>query len=74
MRRARRRYRAPLKDLQAHLGDLNDIATMPATLTALGIDPVRDGPGQDTADRRSILIVRAGTAMDQLREAGPYWR
>ncbi len=71
-RKARKRYTAPLKDLQEHLGDLNDIAATPATLAALGVDVAAAVQGPDV-DRRSVLIVRAGDALHRLAQAGPYW-
>ncbi len=72
-RKARKRYTAPLKELQEHLGDLNDIAAMPATLAALGVGPAAAIQGPDV-DRRSVLIVRAGDAIHRLEQAERYWR
>lgn len=72
-RKARKRYTAPLKDLQQYLGDLNDIAVLPATLAALGVDPAAAAQGPDV-DRRSVLILRAGDALSRLEQAEPYWR
>lgn len=71
--KAQKRYTAPLKELQEYLGDLNDIATMPVTLAALGVDPAAAAGGPDV-DRRSVLIVRAGDALHRLERADRYWR
>lgn len=69
VKKARKRYLAPLKELQEHLGDLNDIAAQPATFATLGLDT-------DLApahDRRSVLILNAGDALRRLEDAERYW-
>lgn len=67
--RRARRFIGAMQELQAHLGDLNDIATAPVVLARLGvaIDPVPER-------RRSALIDAAAEAYDELMERKRFWR
>lgn len=69
IKKARKHYLAPLKELQEHLGDLNDIAAQPATFAALGIEI----DNAAAHDRRSLLILHAGEALHRLEAAERYW-
>lgn len=62
-----------LKDLQKHLGDLNDMATAPATLAALGLDTQAIDRLVDRRDRGKLL-KNAEQAWEQLVDVKRFWK
>lgn len=67
--RRARRFVAAMQELQAHLGDLNDIATAPVVLARLGVtvDPTPE-------TERTRLIDAAAEAYHDLIERKRFWR
>lgn len=73
-RTARRRHAAFLDALEAmqdQLGELNDQATGPEVLAALGIDPAAMMPAQQD---RADLLARAEEAYGRLMDTKRFWR
>ncbi|WP_245841859.1 CHAD domain-containing protein [Sphingomonas lenta] len=68
-KRRARRFIGAMQDLQAHLGDLNDIATAPVVLARLGV-AVEPAPAHD----RERLIDAAAEAYDALMGRKRFWR
>lgn len=68
-KRRAKRFIGAMQDLQAHLGDLNDIATAPAVLARLGV-AVESAPEGE----RERLIEAAAEAYDALMERKRFWR
>lgn len=67
--RRARRFIAAMQELQAHLGDLNDLATAPMLLARLGVamEPA-------AAADRTRLIDASAEAYDQLMDRKRFWR
>lgn len=68
-RRRAKRFIGAMQELQAHLGDLNDIATAPVVMERLGL-AVEPAP----AGERERLIDLAAAACDALMERKRFWR
>jgi CHAD domain-containing protein len=58
-----------MRELQAHLGDLNDLATAPGVLARLGLPA-----GPETPHDRDRLIDASARALDKLVDRTPFWR
>jgi len=66
-------FLAALKELQQHLGDLNDMATAPATLGALGLNAKTIDQLIDHKDREKLL-ENAEQAWEQLVDVKRFWK
>lgn len=67
--RRARRFIGAMQEVQAHLGDLNDIATAPVVLARLGV-AAEPAPARD----RLALIDAAAEAYGELMERRRFWR
>lgn len=84
-RKARIRLLAALERLQEELGALNDLATAPRLLGALGLTPLdslpvdpsapsgQAAPQADPQAERAAHLAAAGDAMTLILEAEPFW-
>lgn len=73
-RRRYKRFIVALEDLQDQLGALNDLATAPEVIRALGLEGQAGTDALLAGGRRKSLIADAAEAHDALADAKRFWR
>ena len=72
--RRTRLFRNALDELQEHLGELNDLATMPSVLARLGLSDAPTQPANVIESGKSKVVKKAAEAYDLFCDARRFWR